>query len=68
MLKVVTVARTYGNLPACEVLKIADYNHAEASCRNKQKRISKRPQRLDDDDDKKNSRTVMQRSRQRKEM
>jgi hypothetical protein len=68
MFKAVTVSRIYGNLPAYEVLKIVDYSHAEASCRNKQKLLSKRPRRLDDDDDKENLRMEIQRSRQRKEM
>jgi hypothetical protein len=57
MLKAVTVSRTYGNLPAYEVLKIADYSHAEASCRNKQKL-----------DDKENLQADIQRLQQRKEM
>jgi hypothetical protein len=62
MLKAVTVAITYGILPAYEVLKIADYSHAEARCRNKQKLLSKRRRRLEDYDDKENLRAVMQRS------
>jgi hypothetical protein len=61
MLKAVTISRTYDNLPAYEVLKIADYSHAEARCRKKQKLLSKRRRRLEDDDDKENLRTVMQR-------
>jgi hypothetical protein len=68
MLKAVTVSRTYGNLPSYEVLKIVDYSHAEASCRNKQKLISKMRRRLEDDDDKDNLRAAIQRLRQRKEM
>jgi hypothetical protein len=68
MLKAVTVSRTYGNLPAYEVLNIAYYSHAEASFRNKQKLLPKRRRRLDDDDDKENLRAAMQRSRQRKDM
>jgi hypothetical protein len=68
MLKAVTVSRTYGNLPACEVLKIADYSHAEVSCRNIQKLLSKRRQRLDDEDDKENLWAAIERSRQTKEM
>jgi hypothetical protein len=41
MLKAATLARNYGNLPAYEVPKIADYNHAEASCRKKQNLLLK---------------------------
>jgi hypothetical protein len=67
MLKAVSISRTYDNLPAYEVLKISDYNHAEARCRNKQKMLSKRRQHLEDDDDKENFRVAMQSSRQRKE-
>jgi hypothetical protein len=59
MKKAFSVARTYGNLPAYTFLKISDYSHAEASCRNKHKLLTKRRQRLDNDEDKENSRVVM---------
>jgi hypothetical protein len=36
MKKAVPVARTYGNLPAYEVLKISDYSDSKASCWDKQ--------------------------------
>jgi hypothetical protein len=67
MLKAVTISRTYDNLPAYEVLNIADCRHADARCRNTQKLLSKRHRRLEDDDDEENLRTAMQRSLQRKE-
>jgi hypothetical protein len=67
MLKAVTVVRTFGNLPAYVVLKIADYNNADEICRNNQKLFPKRRRRLDDDDDKENSQAAMQHSCQRKE-
>jgi hypothetical protein len=67
MLKAVTISRTYDNIPAYEVLKIVDYSHAEARCRNKQKLLSKRGRGLEDDDDRENLRAAMQRSRQRNE-
>jgi hypothetical protein len=63
MLKAVTISIKYDNLPAYEVLKIMDYSHAEARCRNKQKLLSKRRRCLEDDDDKENLRTAMQRLR-----
>jgi hypothetical protein len=62
MSKAVTVVRTYGNLPAYEVLNIVDYTHAEASCWNKQKLLLKRRRYLEYDDDKENSWAAMQRS------
>jgi hypothetical protein len=67
MLKAVSISRTYGNIPAYEVLNITDYSLAEARFRNKKKLLSKRRRRLEDDDDKENVRVAMQSSRHRKE-